>query len=557
MTAASEALKINKDGKMAKIDIVREFSISKIGDAYITYKNSKLDNFSGFMRPIPLGTDGVDVENFEKEKTKHLINISKRLTNGTYRFHSMREKAISKPAGGYRTLSIGTVRDSIAQQALYNASYDLFEAVMATDGVNYSSFAYRKKFSAPMAAVLIQKYLKQGYVHIIDFDISKYFDCVDHEILIGFIDKITIDDPIINKLLRRFVKCGRVPHEHYEFKTTGMNKFQPIKFKVGKKFVRGSCIYKSRKSKAVARLIGIPQGGKISGMLANIYLHGFDKFVVSGMGESFDIKYVRYADDFLIMAKSEDMREKLTKNAVEYLSTLKLSINSQKTSYYSISEKPIEFVGYSIGLEFIRPSDRNIIRFIDGIKESLIDIEKKYPIPKNPRKLVRRVVSRVNAKVMGYREETCKCCRRSSSGIPKSWLGFFSASTDTGIFRSLDKKIREILYAYLWKKYSIKANRSFLKTCGLLSLEIEYYRIKSIKACCCSENSKHLGKVLSFSGGMFWFNSIKDKRFDTACNHFMLDRKFLKETGRFKSTQKQNSEGQYNPRTLPDLRSRA
>src|SRR5690606_11346745 len=134
-------------------------------------------------------------------------------------------------------------------------------------------------------------------------------------------------------LLRKFVRTDRIPHSSYKWAT-----------RRGK--VVGVKIFHWRKPRREKRSCGIPQGGVLSGMLANLFLHDFDQWTIQTLSQQYDIRYVRYADDFVILARTPDILDDIQTVVDERLQSLGLTLNQSKTCHLDVQEKPLEFVGF-------------------------------------------------------------------------------------------------------------------------------------------------------------------------------------------------------------------
>ena len=180
------------------------------------------------------------------------------ILTGKYKPKPVRRVEIPKPDGGVRMLGVPTVVDRMVQQGLAQVLQPIFEPTFSD-----SSFGFRPKRSAHQAIKRAKEYHEQGFTHVVDIDLAKYFDTVNHDLLIEMLRKRVKSEPIL-KLIRRFLKSGVME--------------------------RGI---------VNATEEGTPQGGNLSPLLSNIYLTGFDKEL-----ESRGHKFVRYADDCNIYVKS-------------------------------------------------------------------------------------------------------------------------------------------------------------------------------------------------------------------------------------------------------------
>ncbi|TVP60097.1 MAG: hypothetical protein EA343_18350 [Nodularia sp. (in: Bacteria)] len=269
--------------------LVEYFQPEKLKAAFEEYEKNKTDFFNPDEIKVQMGADGISYQTFKKELDLRCQLLSNRLLKGTYQFYTFREVAVPKPSGGTRCLSIATIRDVIVQKVLYEAIYNEVERdFQATKILDKVSCAYRKSKSAPYAASLIHRYIKQGFVFALDADIVKFFDKISHHRLIEIIKQKFGEDSLATKLLIRFIRTGGVYYKNKRNQTYFFHHRKPTKLK-----------------RRIIRIEGIPQGGVLSGMLANLYLHEFDCWVINDLSKRYPLRYVRYADDFVILLKEQ------------------------------------------------------------------------------------------------------------------------------------------------------------------------------------------------------------------------------------------------------------
>ena len=243
------------------------------------------------------GASGVDemtiseAFNWLKGNREELLE---KIRNGKYKPSPVRRVEIPKDNGGVRKLGIPTVIDRIIQQAIAQILIPIYEPKFS-DG----SYGYRPNRSAKDAILRVKEYADEGYKYAVCLDLSKYFDTLNHELLMNMLREDIKDKRLID-LIKRYLKSG----------------------------VMENGIVKPTKE-------GSPQGGNLSPLLANIYLDKFDKEF-----ESRGVRVVRYADDIILLAKSIRAAERLLGTSTEYLEKkLKLKVNKEKSravSVYSI-----------------------------------------------------------------------------------------------------------------------------------------------------------------------------------------------------------------------------
>lgn len=234
--------------------------------------------------------DGMTVEEAIPWLKEHRGKLLESIRNGKYKPSPVRRKEIPKPDGGIRKLGIPNVIDRIIQQAIAQQITPIFEPLFS-DG----SYGYRPGRSAHQAILKVKEYAEQGYTHAVEVDLSKYFDTLNHDLLLNMLRKEIHDKRVID-LIKRFLKSG---------------------------VMENGVIVKTEE--------GSPQGGPLSPMLANIYLNEFDhEFEARG------VKIMRYADDIVILAKSKRAAQRLLETSRRYLEKkLKLKVNEEKSKVVS------------------------------------------------------------------------------------------------------------------------------------------------------------------------------------------------------------------------------
>ena len=251
------------------------------------------------------GVDGMTIEGALPWLKEHKDELIGRIRRGKYTPTPVRRVEIPKPDGGIRKLGIPTVIDRIIQQAIAQKLMPIYEP-MFSDG----SYGYRPGRSAKDAIERVREYAEEGYRYAVSLDLSRYFDTLNHERLLNRLRKEIKDERVI-QIIKRYLKSGVM--ENGVVKETGE---------------------------------GSPQGGNLSPLLANIYLDEFDKEF-----ERRGVPCVRYADDIVLLAKSERAAKRLLETSTTYLEDkLKLTVNRKKskvTSVYAIQN--FKFLGFALG----------------------------------------------------------------------------------------------------------------------------------------------------------------------------------------------------------------
>ncbi len=249
------------------------------------------------------GVDGQSLGDFEAKLDTEIDRLWQELKDKTYVPQAVKRVAIPKEGGGERLLGIPAVRDRVVQQALLNELEPIFDP-----GFHPSSYGYRPGRSCHQAISKASLFIRQYHRRwVVDMDLSKCFDTLDHDIIIECIRAKVADGSVLS-LIKGFLESGVMIGEEVE-----------------------------------ATLIGSPQGGVISPLIANVYLDRFDQ-QMRRRGH----RIVRYADDILILCVSEKAAQRALSSAKAYLEgELKLTVNATKT-HIAHSDDGVKFLGVSI-----------------------------------------------------------------------------------------------------------------------------------------------------------------------------------------------------------------
>ena len=232
------------------------------------------------------GVDKMTVQEVEEWFNQYKEELISKILNKQYKPMPVKRVYIPKPNGKQRPLGIPTVVDRVIQQAMLQVLNEIYEPVFSEH-----SYGFRPNRSAHMAMEEVLRYLNDGYEWIIDLDIEKFFDTVNHDKLISILRERVNDSKTLH-LIRAYLQAGVLD----------------------KGLVRSSTI-------------GTPQGGPISVILSNIYLDKFDKEL-----ESRNLRFARYADDCIIFVKSEMSANRVMKSVTSWLERkLFLKVSAKKT----------------------------------------------------------------------------------------------------------------------------------------------------------------------------------------------------------------------------------
>jgi RNA-directed DNA polymerase len=247
------------------------------------------------------GVDGIGVAEFKDHLKQHWPTIKAKLLAGDYMPQPVRRVDIPKPQGGVRMLGIPTLTDRLIQQALHQVLSPIFEAFFSA-----SSYGFRPGKNAHQAVKAARQYVAEGRRIVVDIDLEKFFDRVNHDLLMGKLAK-KIDDKRVLRLIRRYLEAGMM--------ADGV---------------------------VTPRTEGTPQGGPLSPLLSNILLTELDQ-ELERRGHAF----CRYADDCNIYVKSEAAGQRVLASITRFVTEkLKLKVNAAKSAVAEPWKR--KFLGYSL-----------------------------------------------------------------------------------------------------------------------------------------------------------------------------------------------------------------
>ena len=337
------------------------------------------------------GIDGMTVEQALPWLREHREELLETIRQGKYKPQPVRRKEIPKPDGGVRKLGIPTVVDRIIQQAIAQQLTPIYEPLFSDN-----SFGYRPGRSAQMAILKVKEYAEQGYTQAVLVDLSKYFDTLNHELLMNLVRK-DIHDKRVIELMKRYLKAG---------------------------VMENGLLVRTEE--------GSPQGGPLSPLLANIYLNEYDKEM-----ERRGVPVIRYADDIVVLSKSKRAAERLLESTQRYLEgKLKLKMNMEKSKVVSVfAIRNFKFLGFALGKGrkgvYVRVHAKSLKKAKAKLKELT---------SRSQGRNVRMVMQKVKVYIRG-------------------WLGYFGIASMKTTMQKWDEWLRRRFRSYIWKQWKLPRTR--------------------------------------------------------------------------------------------------
>ncbi|MDP2751829.1 MAG: group II intron reverse transcriptase/maturase [Rhodocyclaceae bacterium] len=353
------------------------------------------------------GIDGIDfaaIENGEGVDC-YLSEISSQLKDKSYRTSPVKRVMIPKADGSMRPLGIPTIRDRVVQMATKLVIEPIFEADFCDN-----SFGFRPKKSAHQAIDAIAQALWQGKTQVIDADLSKYFDTIPHVNLMAMIAERIVDGAVL-ALIQQWLKAPVIgKSENGKAATVGGGK---------------------------GNRRGTPQGGVISPLLSNLYLHILDRiWQRHELGKKLQATLVRYADDFVVLCRGD------TQKPLDYikwiLERLELTLNETKTKIVDAKETSFRFLGFDLQMN------------VSEKKGTL------YPYIEASEKAVEKIKARLSE--LTDRTQTWRPIEdvvRDVNQVLRGWSGYFHYRNSSRQFRKVKRHSEDRLRIHLRKRHKI------------------------------------------------------------------------------------------------------
>jgi RNA-directed DNA polymerase len=343
------------------------------------------------------GVDGMEVEHLLQYLKDNGDELVKLVLDGKYRPNPVRRVEIPKDNGKMRMLGIPTAVDRVLQQAIAQVLSPIFEPQFVE-----TSYGFRPKRSAHDALRKCVEYANERYTYVVDMDLEKFFDTVNQSKMIEILSR-TIKDGRVISLIHKYLRAGAVNRGRFE-----------------------------------ETEIGLVQGGNISPLCSNIMLNELDHEL-----ELRGIKFVRYADDLLLFAKTKRSAQRMLEHIIPFIEgKLYLKVNREKTMVAYIGK--VKFLGYGF-----YPSK-------DGIRLRVH--------PKSIKKMkarIKELTSRNNGHSYGWLKLKLK-------QFITGWVNYFKLANMKNLLKSTDEWLRRRLRMYIWKRW--KRVRTRYKMLRKLSL---------------------------------------------------------------------------------------
>ncbi len=348
------------------------------------------------------GIDGMTIDEFlDWAKSGGWRSVVSELETGRYRPSPVRRVEIDKPDGGIRQLGIPTVIDRVIQQAIAQVLTPIFDP-----GFSNNSFGFRPGRNGQQAVKQVQGIIKEGHRFAVDVDLSKFFDRVDHDLLMTHLG-YKVKDKRLLRLVSHYLRAGVIDNQFFS---------------------------ESRE--------GVPQGGPLSPLLANILLDSLDKEL-----EKRGHRFARYADDFTILVKSRRAGERVLRSISQYLqSRLKLVINTTKSHVVKTNES--RFLGFTFRRGRIHWHSKTLHKF---------------------KQEIRRLTNRNWGVSMKYQ-------LFKTSQYLRGWTNYFGIASGYQLCADLDHWIRRRVRMAYWRQW----RKPRTKVRSLMKLGV---RVQSAVAC--------------------------------------------------------------------------
>lgn len=356
------------------------------------YKRVKANKGAG-------GIDGMQVEELLPYLKDHREEFLESLRRGVYKPQPVRRVIIPKENGKTRKLGIPTVRDRLVQQAVCQILTPVFEPIFSDN-----SFGFRPKRSAHDALHRVKEYADEGYHFVVDIDLQSYFDTVNQSKLIQLLSRHVKDGRVVS-LIHKFLRAGAMERGAFESSPTG-----------------------------------VPQGGPLSPLLGNLMLNELDH-ELARRGH----RFVRYADDLLILCKSKRAAERTMEHIVPFIKgKLFLTVNPEKSQVAHLNG--VKYLGYGFRIVRGECRFRAHAKSVTKLKQNL-----------------KAITRRSNAMSIDSRRERL-------NQVIRGWVNYFKLAEMKTLLEKLDEWLRRRMRMVTWKRLKrIRSRFEFLKRCSSIT----------------------------------------------------------------------------------------
>lgn len=330
------------------------------------------------------GIDGMEVKELDEYLSKHLDEIKEQIRNKKYSPKPVKRVEIPKPDGSVRNLGVPTVVDRFVQQAIAQVLTPIYEPKFSE-----SSYGFRPNRCCEMAILKALEFMNDGYQWVVDIDLEKFFDNVNHDKMISLIMKDVKCGEIVS-LINKFLKSGIMIDDEYK-----------------------------------ESVIGTPQGGNLSPLLSNIMLNQLDKEL-----EARGLRFTRYADDCIILVGSSKAADRVMKNVSIFIERkLGLKVNMTKSKVSKPND--IKYLGFGFFM------DKN-----DGLW-------KAKPHAKSVEKLKLKLKKLTSRRWSISLDERLEKIKKTIVG----WTNYYKIGFWKNIAREIDAHVRFRLRMCIWKQW--------------------------------------------------------------------------------------------------------